>query len=81
VIYIDADQSERITTVVCICAVCLVWVLFWFAAWLNEEAETAQRETEEDRADREQIRALARFDAALAAMDGPDEHESARYVG
>jgi len=27
------------------------------------------------------VSALARFDAALAAMDEPDEHELARYVG
>jgi hypothetical protein len=67
--------------VVCICAVCLVWVLFWFAAWLDSELEAEvdapAREYQLDsdglyrvvRDDREQIRTFARIDAAMAELD------------
>jgi len=72
-----------------------VWVGAWLAVTVPRWEALAAMD-ERDRRDRfaskeapyrpvnddqEQIRALRRFDAALDAMDEPDEHELQRFVG
>jgi len=92
--YFDAAYAGKVATVVLIIAGLFVWVGAWLAVTTVSWDALAHMD-ERDRRDRftpkepyrlvndeqEQIRALRRFDAALAAMDEPDEHELARYVG
>ena len=79
--YIDYAYAGKVATVGTMAVVGVVVAakkLAEFAVYCDAEAQRVARE-QGDAPD--EGAALRRFDDALAAMDEPDEHELARYVG